>query len=89
MRTDERQPDEFRHIVRFGVAVERCGAPVLKRDCVESTVRRLALDGDSFERIFALTDKGTQTLSGAGANELFATYLVQIERVIEAVDRTT
>ncbi len=63
--------------------------PVLKRDCVESTVRRLALDGDSFERIFALTDKGAQTLSGAGANELFATYLGQIERVIEAVDRTT
>ncbi len=63
--------------------------PVLKRDCVETTVRRLALDGEPFERIFALTDKGAQTLSGTGANELFGTHLAQIERVIEAVDRTT
>ncbi len=63
--------------------------PVLKRDIVEAIVRLLKLDAEPFERIFnlrALKDEG-HTLSEREANELFAAYMAQIERVIEAVDR--
>lgn len=61
--------------------------PVMKRECVEATVRHVGLDGDVFARIFALRAGGDRTLNETEANNLFAVYLLQIERVIEAVDR--
>lgn len=61
--------------------------PVLKRECVRATVRLLGLDAEPFERIFDLPRAGEHPLTDVGANELFAAYLTQIERVIEAVDR--
>ncbi len=63
--------------------------PVAKPDCVRATVRKLGLDGAPFERIFALRTKDDADLSDGEANELFAAYLTQIERVIEVVDRMT
>ena len=53
-----------------------------------TSLRLETMNGEPFERIFALTEKGAQTLNVTAANELFAAYLLQIERVIEAVDRT-
>lgn len=61
--------------------------PVTKRDCVQATVGHLGLDGEPFERIFELRAGGARALTEAQANDLFAAYLAQIERVIEAVDR--
>jgi hypothetical protein len=63
--------------------------PVAKPDCVRATVGLLKLEGAPFERIFQLragpaTDSAD--LTDREANDLFATYLAQIERVIEAVD---
>lgn len=63
-------------------------APVLKRDIVRATARLLALDPAPFERIFDLRESG-RALDDAEANELFAVYMAQIERVIEAVDRVS
>lgn len=60
--------------------------PVLKRDCVRATVRLLKIDGDPFERIFELRERGLKPLTDMEANNLFASYIGQIERVIEAVD---
>ncbi|HVF56698.1 MAG TPA: hypothetical protein VM934_11140 [Pyrinomonadaceae bacterium] len=63
-------------------------APSLKREIVGATVRLLGLDGATFERIFALRESnGARSLGEKEANELFAAYLSQIERVIEEVDR--
>lgn len=63
-------------------------APVMKRDIVRSTVRLLDLDGATFERIFELREAGDSTsLDEREANELFASYMAEIERVIAAVDR--
>jgi hypothetical protein len=54
---------------------------------VRATVRLLGLDGAVFERVFALRE-GSAALSGEReADELFASYMAQVERVIEAVDR--
>lgn len=60
--------------------------PVLKLDIVRATVRLLGLDGAVFERVFALRG-GAAPPGESEADELFASYLAQIERVIEAVDR--
>jgi hypothetical protein len=60
--------------------------PVTKQESVVKVVKLLKLDNRPFERIFMLCTKGAQPLSAEAANELFANYLVQIERVIEAVD---
>jgi predicted nucleotidyltransferase len=61
--------------------------PAAKRERVRATVRLLGLDAQTFERIFALGAAEAEDLDEAEANELFASYLSQIERVIEAVDR--
>jgi predicted nucleotidyltransferase len=62
--------------------------PVLKRDIVRATVRLLGLDDEPFERIFNLREAAdAHVISEREANDLFAAYLAQIERVIEAVDQ--
>lgn len=63
--------------------------PVNKQDAVRATVRLLKLDGEPFERILELraTGNSESTLTEEEANKLFAAYLQQLERVIEAVDR--
>ena len=61
-------------------------APVLKVEIVRATVGLLGLDGRVFERVFALRDGATPP-GEREADELFASYLTQVERVIDAVDR--
>ncbi|HEX8721062.1 MAG TPA: hypothetical protein VF736_10560 [Pyrinomonadaceae bacterium] len=61
--------------------------PVLRHDIVRATARLLGLDGGVFERVFALRGDGARAPGEREADELFAEYLAQVERVIEAVDR--
>ena len=58
-----------------------------KPDAVRATAQLLELDAAPFERIFALRTSGDASLNEQAANDLFADYMTQIERVIEAVDR--
>lgn len=60
--------------------------PVAKPEVVRATVRRLGLDGEPFEQIFALRASEDVLLTEVEANDLFANYLAQVERVIQAVD---
>ena len=60
--------------------------PATRHERVRTTVRLLGLDGQTFERVFAV-QAGEVELGEDEANELFASYMEQIERVIEAVDR--
>lgn len=61
--------------------------PVLKRDVVAATARLLGLDGRVFEHVFSLREPGGgHALGDRAANELFAAYMAEIERVIDAVD---
>jgi predicted nucleotidyltransferase len=63
-------------------------SPVLKHDIVRETARLVGLDAETFERVFELREAGeARTLDDAEANELFASYMAQVELVIEAVDR--
>jgi hypothetical protein len=66
--------------------------PVAKPDCVRATVRLLKLESGPFEKIFQLRAGGgagteSSNLTDHEANDLFAAYLAQIERVIESVDQ--
>lgn len=61
--------------------------PVTKADSVRATVRAFKLDGEPFARIFSLREESETSLTEVEMNDLFAAYLEQIERVIEAVDR--
>jgi hypothetical protein len=61
--------------------------PLSKEDSVRAAVRALNLDGAAFERIFELRSGQGAALTEAEANDLFAKYMEQIERVIDAVDR--
>lgn len=77
----------FAALFRAVLLLKGLDPPITKVDCVRATVRALGLDNESFERIFELRESGAQTLTDAEATDLFAAYLLQIERVIEAVDR--
>jgi predicted nucleotidyltransferase len=61
--------------------------PIAKPECVRATVKLLGLDNEPFQRIFELRARAETLLTEVEANDLFAAYLEQIERVIEAVDR--
>jgi len=61
-------------------------APVSKPDCVRATARLLELDPTPFERIFQFRTSDRLPSSEKEANDLFGAYLLQIERVVEAVD---
>lgn len=62
--------------------------PVTKQEAVRATVRLLGLDGETFEKIFTLREAGASefALTEEQMNRLFASYMQQLERVIEVVD---
>src|SRR6266542_1988228 len=61
-------------------------APVAKPDCVRATVGRFGLDADPFEKIFAFRASGYLPSTENEANDIFAAYMEQIDRVIQLVD---
>jgi hypothetical protein len=61
--------------------------PVSKSASVQATVRLLNLDGTPFERILKLHTNEDPAPTDKEANSVFANYMAQIEKVIEAVDR--
>ena len=60
--------------------------PITKLDAVRAITRLLELDASPFERIFELRANSGSPLTDMEANKVFATYMTQIERVIEVVD---
>src|SRR5215510_13898804 len=64
-------------------------APVSKPDCVRATAALLKLDPVPFERIFEFRVSNNLPGSDTESNELFGAYMLQIERVVEAVDELT
>ncbi len=61
--------------------------PVSKQESVQATVRLLNLDATPFERILKLHTNKDAEPTDDEANRLFASYMAQIEKVIEAVDQ--
>jgi len=61
-------------------------APVSKPDCVRVTASRFGLELEPFEKIFAFRTSDFVPPSEKDANDIFAAYMEQIDRVIQAVD---
>lgn len=61
-------------------------APVSKPDTVRATVEQFALDAAPFEKIFGFRASDFVPPSEKDANDIFAAYMEQIDRVIQAVD---
>ena len=61
--------------------------PARKREIVALTAQKLGIDGVPFEKIFNIRQENfTEKLDDTTANDLFAEYMEQIEKVIDAVD---
>jgi hypothetical protein len=76
----------FAALFRAALLLFRQEAPVGKPDVVRATARVFKLDPTPFERIFELRTDGNLPSSEKEANDLFASYMFQIEQVVEAVD---
>lgn len=80
--------DSFAVLFRHVLAILGKDAPFEKRDCVMKLADALKLDKQVFTRIFDYAADNELWLE-TETNETFARYLVQIERVIEAVDKNS
>jgi predicted nucleotidyltransferase len=76
----------FAALFRAVLLIHGAKAPVAKPDCVRETVRLLNLQSEPFERIFAIRSSDQLPATEEEANDLFGAYMLQIERVVEAVD---
>lgn len=62
--------------------------PTKKQDIVDLAVKHLNIDSSPFDRIFDIRENvGKAKYDERSINELFASYLEQIEKVIDAVDK--
>jgi hypothetical protein len=61
-------------------------APVAKPDCVRATVQRFGLEAEPFEKIFAFRSSDYLPPTEKEANDIFAAYMRQLDRVIQVVD---
>jgi len=76
----------FAALFRAVLLLYRQEAPVAKPDVVRATAILLKLDPAPFERIFEFRSSDKLPASEKEANDLFGSYLEQIQLVVEAVD---
>lgn len=77
----------FAALFRAVLLLHSVEPPATKHAVVALTIQKLGLDGVTFEKIFNIReDNFAKSLSENEANELFADYMGQIEKVIDSVD---
>ena len=77
----------FAALFRGVLMLLRREVPVAKRDAIHATAILLGLDVAPFDRILELSSSERAKLNEVEANEIFGAYLVQLERVIDAIDQ--
>ena len=80
--------DSFAVLFRHVLAMLGKDAPFEKRDCVMKLANALKLDKQVFKRVFDYAADDELWLE-TETNDTFASYLIQIERVIAAVDKNS
>ena len=76
----------FATLARHALILAGENAPVRKREIFQAATKRFGLHPLPFETLLAIRE-GTQTISGEHVHSLFASYLEQITRLAQAVDR--
>ncbi len=78
----------FAALFRAVLLLHGLEAPPSKRDAVAALAGRLNIDGAPFEKILDIRENNSrETFDEASADNLFAAYMREIERVIESVDK--
>jgi hypothetical protein len=78
----------FAALFRAVLLLHGIDPPVAKREVVQMTAEHLKIDGEPFNRIFDIRERGIpEAFHEVAANRLFSDYLRQIENVIGAVDK--
>ncbi len=78
----------FTDLFRAVLLIHGFEPPVAKREVVAATAKRLNVSGDSFEKILDIGENNSYgSFDEVSADALFADYLREIERVVEAVDK--
>jgi hypothetical protein len=77
----------FAALFRAVLILSKDEPPVAKEQVIRAIARSLNLEAATFERILELRSNKGARLTKAEADSLFSSYMEQIERVIEAVDR--
>lgn len=77
----------FSAIFRAVLLLHGVQPPATKHEIVALTIEKLELDGVVFEKIFNIREHNfAEHLTETKANDLFAQYMEQIEKVIDSVD---
>ncbi len=78
----------FASLFRAVLLLHDVKSPITKREIVSATANRLRLDKTPFEKIFEIRESSASNpLDEVSANQIFADYMREIERVIDAVDK--
>lgn len=78
----------FTALFRAVLLIHGIELPITKNAIIEATVKHLHVNSEPFEKIMAIRkNKASNTLNDVSANQLFASYMQEIERVIDAVDK--
>ncbi len=77
----------FTALFRAALILRGQNPPVRKTEIIIAIVRELKLEAKSFEKILSFRRKDAPAIGESELHEVFADYLVQIEKVIEAVDK--
>lgn len=79
----------FASLFRAVLLLAKIEPPIKKHEIVAMTVEKYGLDGATFEKIFNIRENNfANSLDEVAANQLFADYMEQIERIIDVVDKT-
>jgi predicted nucleotidyltransferase len=77
----------FASLFRAVLLLQGFEPPVTKHEIVALTAQKIGINGKPFEKLFNIRENNfAEKLTDITANELFADYLEQIEKVINAVD---
>lgn len=78
----------FSSLFRAVLLLHKIEPPLTKQAIIETTVKHLKIDGEPFEKILTIRkNKASNTLNEVSANQLFSSYMEQLERVIDSVDK--
>jgi predicted nucleotidyltransferase len=77
----------FTSLFRAVLLLKGLNPPVTKHEIVRLTAKELMIDLTPLTRIFEIRERDVKPMNETEAHEVFASYLAQIERVIEFVDK--
>lgn len=77
----------FAALFRAALVLKGVNAPTTKHEIIALTTKHFGIDGSPFAKIFAIRENNfTEDLNEISANRLFGAYMIEIERIIDAVD---